>query len=126
MKEGALMVREMYKYSFFAQEPELSAEPIQVLAEIDESASYEIDMFAVFKLANNRYAYIAVSGCSCWPDRGGTVVYEDTALDGLQKQVHGNDNAYNPSFRSEYELFSEARRKDGQQEEGVKWYERVR
>ena len=42
-----------------------------MIADLDVSQPYELDARAVFK-ASKGYLVVSVSGCSCWPDRGGT------------------------------------------------------
>lgn len=43
-----------------------------LIADLDMSPSYELDAMAVFKANGKGYLVVHVSGCSCWPDRGGT------------------------------------------------------
>ena len=55
---------------FFDQEgPEVKIDGL--IASMDDSPSWELDAKAVFK-AGRHYLVVEVSGCSCWPDRGGT------------------------------------------------------
>lgn len=55
---------------FFDQEsPQIAVDGL--IASLDLSPSYELDAKAVFK-AGRHYLVVEVSGCSCWPDRGGT------------------------------------------------------
>lgn len=42
------------------------------IADLDLSPSYELDAAAVFACDPDGYLVVFVSGCSCWPDRGGT------------------------------------------------------
>lgn len=42
-----------------------------MIADSDQSADYELDAAAVFACERG-YLVVEVSGCSCWPDRGGT------------------------------------------------------
>ena len=109
---------------FFDQLPEVSSPPIKMLATTDIGCSYEVDEYAVFKLQSGTYAYIAVSGCSCWPDRGSTVVIEAKTLGELQDKVHNEDREYNLTFTGEAELFNAARDEDNKSKEEGKWYER--
>jgi len=58
-----------YSPFFDQEEPQLPIDGL--IASGDMSAHYELDAAAVFK-AQHRYLVVFVSGCSCWPDRGGT------------------------------------------------------
>jgi len=73
--------------SFLDQDPELSAKPLRLLADTDISQPWEVDEHGIFLLANGKYAYIGISGCSCWPDRGGTDVEEADSLEELHDKV---------------------------------------
>jgi hypothetical protein len=56
---------------FFDQEsPEVGIKGM--IAVYDQSQPYELDAMAVFKAVGKGYLVVRVSGCSCWPDRGGT------------------------------------------------------
>lgn len=39
---------------------------IEIIISADESESYEIDAFHVFKLENGKYATVYENGCSCY------------------------------------------------------------
>lgn len=54
---------------FDQEEPEIEISGL--IASLDLSPSYELDAKAVFK-AGRHYLVVEVSGCSCWPYRGGT------------------------------------------------------
>jgi hypothetical protein len=43
-----------------------------MIADHDVSEPYELDAAAVFAVDPDGYLVVGVSGCSCWPDRGGT------------------------------------------------------
>lgn len=62
----------MFDYSpYFDQEqPQIPVSGI--IADLDMSRPYELDAVAVFKASGKGYLVVHVSGCSCWPDRGGT------------------------------------------------------
>lgn len=62
----------MYEYSpYFDQgQPEIPVSGL--IADLDMSQPYELDALAVFKAKGKGYLVVAVSGCSCWPDRGST------------------------------------------------------
>lgn len=55
---------------FFDQEPP-DVPVVRMIADNDISASYELDAAAVFACERG-FLVVSVSGCSCWPDRGGT------------------------------------------------------
>lgn len=56
---------------FFDQEaPEVEVKGM--IASLDISQPYELDAVAIFKATGHGYLVVSVSGCSCWPDRGGT------------------------------------------------------
>lgn len=55
---------------YFDQEPP-QVPIVGMIADFDDSPSYELDARALFKTARG-YLLVEVSGCSCWPDRGGT------------------------------------------------------
>lgn len=80
--------------NFFDQEPDMSADAVKLLASTDMSAPYEVDEHGIFLLANGKFAYVAISGCSCWPDRGGTEVIEADSLPELQEKVKFTDGEY--------------------------------
>ena len=59
-----------YPSPYFDQDtPEVPI--LGMIAEYDTSPSYELDARALFKTAHG-YLLVEVSGCFCWPDRGGT------------------------------------------------------
>lgn len=59
---------------FLDQAPELPSPIVCKLLEADESPTWELDAAALYRLESG-YAVIYLSGCSCWPDCGGTYVY---------------------------------------------------
>lgn len=67
--------REFYE-DFFDQYPTLSREPVEKVCSADAFIPYEMDASALYRLENGSYAVIVIQGCSCWPDRGGTDVFE--------------------------------------------------
>jgi hypothetical protein len=61
---------EMSYSPYFDQEgPEVPV--VGMIADLDLSQPYELDAMAVFETGRG-YLVVRVSGCSCWPDRGGT------------------------------------------------------
>ena len=56
---------------YFDQE-QPQAPIVGLIADSDKSEPYELDAMAVFKLKGKGFLVVHVSGCSCWPDRGGT------------------------------------------------------
>jgi len=56
---------------FFDQE-DADVAIIGMIESMNISQPYEIDECAVFKCRDKGYLVVWVSGCSCWPDRGGT------------------------------------------------------
>lgn len=56
---------------FFDQEGPITT-ITAMLESMDISEPYEIDECAVFLCADGGYLVVWVSGCSCWPDLGGT------------------------------------------------------
>ena len=59
----------MYSPYFDRESPQIPI--VGMIADLDISPSYELNAMAVFK-AKIGYLVVSVSGCSCWPDRGGT------------------------------------------------------
>jgi len=69
---------------------------VRVLAEEDWSESYELDAGAIYECEGGRFLLVAVSGCSCWPDRGSTDqrIAEDWAsVDRIAKELFGSNSA---------------------------------
>lgn len=56
---------------FFDQEGP-QGDIVGMIASMDISEPYEIDECAIFLCRDGEYLVVFVSGCSCWPDRGGT------------------------------------------------------
>ncbi len=86
--------------SFLDQSPTISSPPARLLADTNVSEPYEVDEHGILLLENGSFAYIAISGCSCWPDRGGTEVVEADSLDQLEAKVEINDGEYSRAFSS--------------------------
>lgn len=62
----------MTDFSPFFDQERPQCEVIGMIASADHSPPYELDAMAVFQ-ARDGFLVVAVSGCSCWPDMGGTV-----------------------------------------------------
>lgn len=84
---------------------------VEVLAEIDESAAYEVDMNAVvFDPKTKDYALLSASGCSCWDGD-----YDESShyatLDELENAlVTGKEGTgYHPTLAGVEQLMREAR-----------------
>ena len=56
------------------------------IADYDKSEPYELDAAAVFKTKTG-YLIVEVSGCSCWPDRGGTTQTHHTRRADVDKHL---------------------------------------
>jgi hypothetical protein len=59
------------RYPYFEQEPP-QVPIVGMIADLDLSKPYELDAAAVFDAGVRGYLVVFVSGCSCWPYRGGT------------------------------------------------------
>ena len=95
-----MSLTQMYEVDF--------SEDWTLLAELDESAGYEVDITRIYS-GNGKIVLATASGCSCW---GGEfdVEYFDT-LDALEASVSvtGDDRRYQPSPRAAAELIPQAR-----------------
>ena len=82
---------------YFDQNPTLSRPVKRMVVDADCSPPYELDASALFELENGAYVVIHVSGCSCWPDRGYTTVYEaKTAEQAIADAIKGERYADSP------------------------------
>lgn len=80
-------------YPYFGQEnPEVPI--IGMIADMDESADWELDAVAVFK-AKQGYLIVEVSGCSCWPDRGYTNQIHCNRRTDVQRYLRSTSVGYN-------------------------------
>jgi hypothetical protein len=76
---------------FDQEKPE--CQPVALLAEGDWSEPCEMDAGAVFACADGKFLVVAVSGCSCWPDRGSTqqrVCHDEAERDRVMRDVFGD------------------------------------
>lgn len=80
----------------------------ELLAELDQSEPYEVDITAIYRGAG-KIILATASGCSCW-DGEYDIEYFDT-IDELAASVAvtGDDRRYNPSPKAAAELVAEAR-----------------
>jgi len=78
----------MNKHSpYFDQESPI-AEIVGMIADLDVSRPYELYATAVFKCKQG-YLVVGVSGCSCWPDSGGTSQEFCRTRADVDKQLRG-------------------------------------
>lgn len=79
----------------------------QLLAEIDESESYEVDQTAIYR-SGDRFVLATASGCSCWD--GDWEVEEFDTLQALEESARQDgERAYNPSWKAIDDLMAQAR-----------------
>ena len=79
------------------------------LAELDESASYEVDYtFVGLNKETGKFTLVTASGCSCWD--GGCDVEEFDDLDSMEKSLVTEDRTYNPSLSGAKWVMEEAKR----------------
>jgi hypothetical protein len=78
-----------------------------LIAEVDESESYEVDQSRIYK-SSDGFVLATASGCSCW---GGDWEVEHFAeLDALYMSIKLDDRQYNPSWKAADELHETALR----------------
>jgi hypothetical protein len=106
---------------FLDQNPTLSAPPKALLSSTDLSEPYEIDEHGIFALWNGKFAYIAISGCSCWPSMGGTEVIEAETLAELNVKVYDAEGEYSRAlaFPKWQQMIVEAKEKYGAMDGGT-------
>jgi hypothetical protein len=87
--------RNMYSPFFDQESPDVDV--VSLITSRDVSASWELDACAVFKAIDNKYLVVSVSGCSCWPDRGGTsqtICYDKVdVIRAIQSSGNGDEYA---------------------------------
>ena len=76
-----------------------------LLATVDESESYEVDIAEIWKTPSG-YALLTASGCSCWGGEYETA--EFTSLELLAVALLKEDRTYNPSTRGALDLLTDA------------------
>jgi hypothetical protein len=79
-----------------------------LLAEIDESEAYEVDITEIYR-HGDKFILATASGCSCWS--GEYDVEEFTSLDALADAIgiEGPDRRYQPSLKAAADLIAQAR-----------------
>lgn len=81
-----------------------------LLASIDESAPYEIDVSEIYyNTEKNNFVLMTASGCSCWSGEYEEEFYEK--LEDIEKYLFARDDkgyVYTPSVKGAQELVSEA------------------
>jgi hypothetical protein len=77
-----------------------------LLAELDESESYEVDVTEIYK-AGDKFVLATATGCSCWNGEYDTEEFD--TLDALGVSMVKDDRQYNPSFRAAADLLARAK-----------------
>jgi hypothetical protein len=79
----------------------------ELLAELDESADYEVDVTRIYR-DGITFVLATASGCSCWD--GDYSVESFNSLDALKESlgVNGKERDFNPSFKGVEALLKEA------------------
>lgn len=83
-----------------------------LIARVDESASYEVDITEIWK-KDDIYYLLTASGCSCWS--GEYETREFKSLQELSDSIRGEDSdkyMYNPSYRGLTLLMEQAQIND--------------
>jgi len=81
----------------------------KLIAAIDESESYEVDITEIFKVGDE-FVLLTASGCSCWGGEYETRAFE--SLEELETGIRGDradQYLYNPSFSGLETLLKMAR-----------------
>lgn len=83
----------------------------RLLAEVDESRSYEVDVTEVYVRPDGKFILATATGCSCWS--GEYDVEEFDTLDALAASIlpegPETERRYNPSFIGAKALMETAR-----------------
>lgn len=83
-----------------------------LLAQVDESESYEIDVAEVYRdTVKNKFVLVTASGCSCWDGQYEAEEYDN--LEDIEKYLLSRDDKgyeYNPSLKGAEELVVEAKK----------------
>lgn len=71
--------------------------PVELTASEDFSGSYEMIRAHIFKLQNNKYAYVEENGCSCYEPTDAEVVTNLSLSEAKKrmKQFHKEHKGYN-------------------------------
>lgn len=76
-----------------------------LIAVIDESEPYEVDMAEIWKTKDGSYAYLTASGCSCWDGDFKRTDYNTKEL--LALALIQGETQWNPSLRGSLELLKQ-------------------
>lgn len=81
-----------------------------LVASIDESESYEIDVTEVWRTPTG-FAIVTASGCSCWDGAYDTTKYDslDAVIEALGPAAADVGYRYNPSARGALDLQTQLR-----------------
>ena len=83
---------------------------LKVLAVLDESASYEVDITELhYDPKTKELVLWTASGCSCWD--GDFDEERFKSLGAVKKSLLTEEKDFNPSFKGAYHLIEEAREK---------------
>lgn len=80
-----------------------------LVAEIDESESYEVDITEIYYL-DGKWILATATGCSCWSGEYDVETFD--TLDALAESIgvlSQDERRYNPSLRGANELIDKAR-----------------
>jgi len=74
-----------WEYEFENWTERFGSEPIELIASIDYSESYETEKMHIFKLKNGKYVSVYECGCSCYDYRDAQIDIYPNALSALEK-----------------------------------------
>lgn len=82
-----------------------------ILATLDQSQSYEVDVTEIWKSPDGRIQLVTASGCSCWSGEYDIEGDGFTSVDALEKFLTSEDTSsgFNPSVKAREQLLAEAR-----------------
>lgn len=79
-----------------------------LIADVDESAPYEVDQTRIYSLEDGRFVLATASGCSCWDGEWETQTF--SSLDEIENAVlYREKYAYNPSLEGAKTLVEQAK-----------------
>src|SRR5690349_17681966 len=93
----------------WGNEPNQSLEYGDLIAIVDESEAFDVDIVELWKKGDT-YFLLTASGCSCWEGEFETRQYK--SLDDLQADLRGPNSdsyMYNPSLAGLQQLIEQAR-----------------
>ena len=73
-----------WDYEFRAWKNTIGFVPVELVASIDESASYEMDRRHVFLCENGSYATVSEQGCSCYEVSEASISFYATKAEALE------------------------------------------